>query len=120
MWDKVITQMVLTIASMVATGVASYFIAMYKAKYEEEKKRQEERDELSKKLTKAVQLIMRRDLRNDAKAYLSENSLTAEEIMEFEEYYDCYEKLGKNGRVDNLVQRVRSLPIRENNNAKIT
>ena len=117
MWDKVIVQILLTVASVVASSVATYFIAMYKAKYEAEKRKQEERDELSKNLTKAVQLIMRRDLRNDAKKYLTDNSLSAEEAMEFEEYYLCYERLGKNGRIDNLVQRVRSLPIRENNNA---
>lgn len=113
MWEKIGIQVILTIAG----SVASYLVASYKAKYEAEKRRQEERDELSKKLTKAVQLIMRRDLRNDAKVYLNDNSLTANEAMEFEEYYSCYESLGKNGRVDNLVQRVRSIPIKENNNA---
>lgn len=109
MWDKIAVQVVLTVVG----SVASYLIASYKAKYEAERKKQLERDELTKTLSKAVQLIMRRDLRNDAKGYLTNNSLTAEEAMEFEEYYLCYERLGKNGRVDNLVQRVRSLPIHD-------
>lgn len=113
MWDKVIVQIILATVGVVASSIATYFIALYKARYEAEKRKQEERDELSKNLSKAVQLIMRRDLRNDAKGYLANNSLTAEEAVEFEEYYLCYERLGKNGRIDNLVQRVRSLPIHD-------
>lgn len=111
MWDKIILQAVLTVTGVVASSVATYYVASYKAKYEAEKRKQQERDEMLKKVTKALQMSMLRDLRNDAKDYLTNGSIAADEAMNFEEYYLCYEDLGENGRIDNLVQRVRSLPI---------
>lgn len=107
MWDEIIFKVAITVAS----SVASYLVASYKAKYEAALKKEQERDEIIRKLVEAMQLSMRRDLKEDGKRYLNNNSLTAEEALDYEEYYLCYERLGKNGRIDNIVKRVRSLPI---------
>ena len=117
MWEQIGLQVVLTVASVVASSIATYFVAMYKAKYEAEKKKQAERDEKLDKAIKALQLIMYRYLKTDAKTYLNDNFLSAEEAVEFDEFLGCYEDLGKNGRIDNLAQRVRSLPIKDKTNA---
>lgn len=109
MWEKIIVQLVLTVTGSIAT----YFIASYKAKYEAEKRKQQERDEMLKKVTKALQMSMLRDLRNDAKDYIARKTIKSDEALNFEEYFLCYEDLGENGRIDNLVQRVRSLPIQD-------
>lgn len=113
MWDKVVLQIVLTITGVIASSVATYFIAIYKSKYEAEKKKQAERDERLDKAIQCLQLIMYRYLKTDAKTYLNDNFMSAEEAVEFDEFLTCYESLGKNGRIDNLAQRVHSLPIHD-------
>ena len=113
MWEKIGIQVLLTVASVIASSIATYFVAMYKAKYEAEKKKQAERDERLDKAINALQLIMYRYLKTDAKKYLNDNFMTAEDAVEFDEFLVCYEGLGKNGRIDNLAQRVHSIPIHD-------
>lgn len=93
------------------SSIATYLVALYKTRYEAAAKKEKERDEAIAKLTAATQLIMRRDLREDAKKYLADNKLTEDEYEGFEEYYKCYEDLGQNGKIDKVVKRVRELPI---------
>lgn len=61
---------------------------------------------------KAMRLIMYRSIKQDARSCMERGYIRADELEDLVAYHGCYhDDLGGNGFLDNLMEKVKRLPI---------
>lgn len=95
--------MICGVPALISTFVV-FIISKIKTKYDNKTSQQDS-------LAAGMQIMLRLELISLAEKYLAKGYCTVEEKELFTAVYNAYHNLGKNGVMDDLYNRVLSLPV---------
>lgn len=95
--------MICGVPALISTFVV-FIISKIKTKYDNKTSKQDS-------LAAGMQIMLRLELISLAEKYIAKGYCTVEEKELFTAVYNAYHNLGKNGVMDDLYNRVLSLPV---------